>query len=271
MAWKSLASLMLTFFLALPVHAQQQQQQGQEQDDVYEQPQQVALPANTPNKVPGLSLPPSFSVPFDEGFVTVKAECSGPVDWVVLTTAKKVKYKAKDKEVDISIPPLECTVTVFAYGYVGSKLTRAARCDIQVVGPKDKPEPSPSPAPTPAPVPPPVPGPDPTPVPVQGNLIVTVVEDPLKRDLSYTTITKWFSTAAKLQAAGHRPFLKSIRDPAIKNWLDTAAAKDQKLAEAITHAGLPMMILQDARGKPLAVGACPRTEAELFSILQGGK
>lgn len=275
MAWKSFASMLLALCLTLPAMGQEGQQ---DEEDAVQQPQPVAAAptTSTPNKVTGLTLPPNFNVPYDEGFITVKAECKGSVEWIVLTTAKKVKYKTHNNEVDISVPPEQCVVTVFAYGYADGKLTRAARCDIKVTVPQPKPKPQPEPEPQPEPTPPPpapnpLPAPDPTPTPIQGNLIVTVIEDPLKRDLSYTTITRWFSTAAKLQAAGHRPFLKSIRDPAIKNWLDAAAARDKTFADALNRAGVPMMILQDIRGKPLAVGPCPRTEAELFSILQGGK
>jgi hypothetical protein len=270
MTWKSITSLVLCFALSLPLIGQD----NQGEDAGLTPTPNVTLAEPAANKVPGLSLPPNFPVAYDEGFITIKADCKGTVDWIVLTTAKKVKYKTYEKEIDISVPPTDCIVTVFCYGYVDGKLTRAARCDIKVVAPQPKPkpepEPQPQPQPTPTPEPTPVP-PNPSPIPPNaGNLIVTVVEDPLKRDPTYSTVTKWFSTASKLQAAGHRPFLKSIRDPVIKKWLDTAAAKDKNFADALNRAGLPMLIIQNINGKPLAVGPCPRTEEELFSILQGG-
>ena len=221
-----------------------------------EQPVAAVAAPVTANVVPGLKLPNNFSVPYDEGFVTIKAECTGPVEWIVLTTAEKVKYKVTGKELDVAIPPKSCVITIFCYGVVDGKPTRAARVDIDVQGPQ----------------PPPGPGPVPPPIPVTGKLIVTVVEDPLKRDPQYQLITHWVASSAKIRQAGHTTFLKSIRDKAIQTWLDTAAKQNEQFRQALQLAGTPVVIIQSAEnGRLLGAIPCPKTAEDLLRILaQGG-
>lgn len=229
-----------------------------------EQPAAIPLPPPiTANETQGVKLPDNFTVPYDEGFVTVKAESTGDVEWLILTTAEKIKYKkdVPNKAIDIAIPPKDSVISVFCWAAINGKPTKAARCDITVKGPNG-PAPNPNPGPTPTPTPIPVP---------KGSLILTVIEDPTARDPSYTLLTRWVDTEQKLIAAGHKPYLKSIKDPVIKNWLNNASDMNAKFKDAVAKAGIPMVIIQGSDGSIFAVLPCPKTEAELLTAISGGK
>lgn len=228
-------------------------------------PAQVTLPsaptaesvaAESPNQVPGLKLPAPFKVGTDEGFVTVKAECKGPVEWIVLTTAPRVKYKVAeaDKEVIVSVPTKACTITVFCYGVVDGKLTKPARCDITVGeggdggggDDKDKDKDKPKPA------------------PVKGPLNLTLIEDPAKRTADYTLLTNWLANKAELQKLGHRAFLLSHRDAQVTN----PANGFDKLVQRFN---LPLLVIQDSDGKLLGAGPAPKTLDDLKRMLTQGR
>lgn len=218
-----------------------------------------AATATSVNDVPGLKLPADFSVNYDESFVTLKAECDGPVDWIVLSTTEKIKYKipAGTNEIDIGIPPKACVITVFCYGLVSGKLTKAARCNITVTGATPTPTPSPSPTPNPSP----------TPAPATQALNITIIQDPTKRDPSYTLISQWVTTENKLKAAGHKARMISISDPWVTDPRNTLLAIMQK-----AQVTAPALMIQDAGGKLLGLIPCPKTEAELMKLLsQGGQ
>jgi hypothetical protein len=210
-------------------------------------------------------LPDPIKVPYDEGFVTIKAECEGPVEWLVLLTPAdpkskpKLKYKTgtDPKSLDVSVPPEACTISVFCVGVIESKPTRFARTDIIVEAGN-------------GPRPPPV-DPDEKPIPADVPFIVTVVYDPLNVSNDYTILTKWPDASKQLVAAGHKPYLKSIKDPNIKAWLDAAGKKKPEFAAAIKQAGIPLVIVQDKNGKAVAAIPCPKTVAELLTALRGGK
>lgn len=218
-------------------------------------PKKVETP-NGPNVVPGLSIPAGFDVQWDEGFISLDATSTGPVDWIVLTSADKIKYrKISDKSIDISVPPVECTITVFCYGVIDGKPTAAARCDINVKGPQGK-RPPPNTKPTPNPTP-----------SEDGPFIVTIVEDPTARDPAFTILTKYVDTSNALIQAGHKPFRLSINDPRTKAWLNAAAAKDKKFADALKSTGTPMVVIQDMAGRAVGVIPCPKTKEDLLAIL----
>lgn len=203
------------------------------------------------NKVPGLTLPANFAVPTDEGFVNIKAECAGAVEWLVLTTATKVKYKVsdQDKEVIIGVPNKPCVVSVFCFGVVDSKPTKVARCDITVTENN-------------APRPPPDPPITPPNVVTKGPYVITVIEDPLKRTPDMTLITNWLASVTELKKLGHKAYLVSSKDPAIIN---PANGFDKLLSRF----PLPILVIQDPTGKLLGAGPCPKTLDELLKMLQG--
>jgi hypothetical protein len=210
------------------------------------------LVTNSSNKVDGLSLPASFTVTADEGFVTVKADCKGPVEWIVLTTAQKVKYKVSesDKEVIVSVPTVQCIITIFCYGVVEGKPTKPARCDITVnVGNGDNPKP---------------PEPGPKPVPNVGKLNITIVEDPSKRTQDYTLITRWAITKEELEKLGHKSYLLPFNAP---------EATDPKYGfdKLIKQFPLPILVIQDEKGKLLGAGPAPKTLDELKRMIAQGK
>lgn len=84
---------------------------------------------------PVIKLPADFSVSPDEGFVTVKAECTGEVRWLVLAQ-QKIKYiTLPNNTIVISITPTATKnqpISVFAIGLVGNQMTDFARTIITV-------------------------------------------------------------------------------------------------------------------------------------------
>jgi hypothetical protein len=216
---------------------------------------QPSVVTDSPSQVPGLKLPASFSVRTDEGFVSIKAECKGPVQWLVLTTAQKVKYKEMtdpDKELIVSVPNVACVISVFCYGAPDGKLTKPVRCDINVVDSGTNPVPTPNPGPTP-------PAPN-----VTGPLNITVIEDPLKRSVDYTLLTQWLSAKAALQQLGHRPFLLSSKDPQVTN-------PTNGFDQLIRRYSLPILVIQDQEGKLLGAGPAPKTLDDLKRMLNQGR
>lgn len=217
-----------------------------------------------PNVVPGLKLPDPMKVPHDEGFVTVKAECEGPVEWLVLlapadpNSKPKLKYKpgTDPLTLDVSVPPEACVITVFCIGIIDGKFTRFARTDVVVeAGQGPQPPTAEEEKPKPATVP----------------FIITVVYDPQARTSDHTLISKWTESAKNLTAAGHTPYLKNAKDPRIKDWLDSAGKAKPAFGEAVKAAGVPLVVIQDQTGKALAAIPCPKTVDELLKILSGGR
>lgn len=102
------------------------------------------------NEVEGLKLPEDTTVKFDEGFVRIKANCNGEVKWLVLS-ALKVKYLILPLEntIIVSVPPQAGTISIYAVGLVGGKLTEFAKSNITITGgltPVPVPNPNPSPS-----------------------------------------------------------------------------------------------------------------------------
>lgn len=263
---RTLSTFLLVILLVGPVTAQEGSSPGL-----------ISPAATNPNvkadATPVVKLPASLRVSFDEGMVSVQAETEGEVEWLVLTAAKlkkPIKYKRNDadKAIDIAIPVLtpiqSYQITVYCWSAGGNKPTPASRCDIFVDAPDQN-----TPYPAPQPAPGPQPGPNPAPIP-QGNLILTVVYDPTNVDPSYTLISKWADTKDKLIAAGHKPYLQSIKSAAVQAWLNKATAQNAEFGAAVKQAGIPMIIAQDSKARVLGVVPCPKTEAELIKLLAGG-
>ncbi len=202
------------------------------------------------NEVPGLKLPASQTVEYDEGFTTLKAECAGPVKWLVLSTAPKVKFKISattPKEIDIGIPPYKCVITVFAVGYVSNKFTGFARTDLTINGP-------PQPAP-------PDPNPDPTPDPkpdVKTPLHLTIIDDPAARTPATAKVINSQDMRNALKAKKILIRVYSKNDPEIKT---------KKFETVLQKYGTPMVILQDNTGKGLIIGKLPATSDEVLKLV----
>jgi hypothetical protein len=202
------------------------------------------------NEVVGLKLPPSQVTNYDEGFVTVTADCKGIVRWLVLSTNAKVKFKvntATPNEIDVAIPPYESIITLFAIGLVDGKLTEYARTDITVKGGIQPPVP-PDPRP-----------PDPKPpVAVAFPLHLTIIEDPSKRTPEIVQVIEDKDLRTKLKGKNILTRVYSVRDPKLTEYGFDKLLKDKSL---------PYMVLQDNDGQLLLPQQLSRTSAELLKIL----
>lgn len=200
------------------------------------------------NEVPGLKLPAKTTVKFDEGFVTIKAECTGPVKWMILSTLGKVKFKVNDaapNEADVAIPPYKGEIMILAVGLVDTKLTNFATTYITVDGP-DKPDPNPKPNP-----------PDPVNVPLPLHL--SIVEDPQAR------------TAATRALLGNDAMWQQLKTFGVLVRVypkDSAAVTDKKFDAVVAKYGLPVLILQDNNGKGLWLGRLPATADALLNVVK---
>lgn len=205
------------------------------------------------NEVSGLKLPASQTVNFDEGFVSLHADTTGTVKWLVLSTSHKVKYKvnpATPNDIDVAIPPYAGAVTVFAIAAVNGQLTDYARTDITITGP-----PEPPPAPGPGPNPPPTPGPTPA---VSLPLHLSFIEDPTKRTDAIKSVIESTTLRGQLTAKGIKVRQYTINDPLIAQKNFTAALQKY---------GAPLMILQDNTGRALVISALPADQAALLKLI----
>jgi hypothetical protein len=191
------------------------------------------------NEVVGLKLPAPQTVNFDEGFISLTADCKGLVKWLVLSTSVKVKFKvnpASPNDIDIAIPPYESAITVFCIGIVDGKQTEFARTDITVKGP-------------PGPGPGPGPGPDPPPPDIKGPFWLSIIEDPLKRTDAIKLVIESDNLRAKLRDKQVTLRTFTTNDPALVSPL--------KFDAVLKKYGAPVMILQDDTGKALVISTLP--------------
>lgn len=229
-------------------------------------PPPISDPKN-PNILPGIKLPAPFEVSYDEQFVTIKAECTGEVEWLVLGSEGRIKNKinraTNETEVGVPVsgafatPPRDVVIRVYAIGVVDGKMTGHVWTEITVRSAAPAP---PQPTPTP-PQPQPTPPVDP-PI-ANSSYHVTVIEDPLRRSPEYVSLTRWLDTRAKLIAAGHKPHQMSTNDPL---YLDPKSG----FAEEVKRVGLPALIIQDKDANLVRAVACPKTAEEILKLL-GGK
>lgn len=219
-----------------------------------QQPNTPAAPAaaSTQNVVAGLTLPASQTVNYDEGFVSLTAECKGTVKWLVLSTTARVKFKVNAETpnyIDVAVPPQEGSIAVFCVGIVDGKLTDIARTDITVRGPPDPTPPVTPPAP---PVTPPV-----TP-PAAGPLHLSIIEDPQNRTQAIRGILDNTALVAQLRAKNIIVRTYAMNDPVLATKNFTAI---------VQRYGAPTLILQDNTGRALVLGSLPATPAALLQQL----
>lgn len=194
------------------------------------------------HEVDGLKLPAPQEVPIDEQFITLNADCTGTVKWLILTTDTKIKYKidsARPNEIQVGIPPRKTTITVFAVGIINGKLTDFARTEVTVKGPE--------------------PGPTPTPI---ANLVyplhVTFIEDPMQRTPEIRSVVESQDLRRRLADRKCITRVYSKDDPVL-------VARGQK--KLVDRHGIPLMIVQDDKGVLLHVSPLPASpEAVLNDI-----
>ena len=211
-------------------------------------PAQTPTPQTSPptisklNEVASLKLPPSQTVNYDEGFISLHADTTGTVNWLVLSTNKRVKYRvipSSPNDIDIAIPPFQSSISVFAVAVINGQLTQFARTDITINGP---PEPAPTP-PAPAVVLP---------------LHLSFIEDPTKRTDAIKGIIESTTLRAQLTAKNIQVRQYTTTDP-------TLAAKN--FTSPLQQYGAPLMILQDNTGRALVIGPLPATPAALLQLI----
>lgn len=217
-------------------------------------------PSAAPNEVVGLKLPAAQTVNFDEGFVSLTADCKGQVKWLVLSTSVKVKFKVNPStpnDIDVAVPPYESSITVFAVGVVDGKLTDYARTDITVKG-------SPGPGPNPTPIPP---GPTPPPIPpdIKAPFHLSIIEDPTKRTDAIRNVVDSTDLRTQLTA----------KQVTIRVYTPTSPdVKEKKFDVVLQKYGAPLMILQDDNGKALIMGPLSQDVTSLMKAIApyvGGK
>ncbi len=207
----------------------------------------VSEPAGaSSNKADGIELPADQTVRFDEGFVTLQANCKGSVKWLVIS-ATKIKYFTlpTSNTIVISIPPQGGQITVFAVGSVDGKLTDFARTSITVTGGS-------------TPVTPPNP-PGPNPPGPTANMHVTFVVD-----LNATTpaLGQLLNSQKVREAITTRNAYYRLYDA------NSGVLKEKGLDKVVASGGgPPMIIVQNAAGAVVSASKMPGTEAELLQYL----
>jgi len=239
MVIRKLLSCVLLLGLALPT---------------FSQSPTTVLPVSEPagassNKADGIELPPDQTVKFDEGFVTLQANCKGNVKWLVIS-ATKIKYFTlpTNNTIVISVPPQGGQITVFAVGLVDGKLTDFARTSIVVTGGS---------TPVTPPNPPNPPGPNP-PGPT-ANMHVTFVVD-----LNATTpaLGQLLNSQKVREAITTRNAYYRLYDA------NSGVLKEKGLDKVVASGGgPPMIIVQNAAGAVVSTTKMPGTEAELLQYL----
>ena len=127
MIHKLLLGVVVTILLAGPVTAQTQALivpplSGKQKESV----------TNAANKVDGFALPVDQTVSPEEGFVIIKAECNGPIRWIVLAGVKVKYLEIPGGSIAVAVPSKAETISIFAVGLVNGKLTDYAQTNIIV-------------------------------------------------------------------------------------------------------------------------------------------
>ena len=195
------------------------------------------------NKTVGLELPADQVVGNDEGFINIKAKCTGSVRWLVICQIK-VKYITNDADnsIIISIPPQGGTISIFAIGLVDGKQTEFVRTNIQIGA---------------------APGPNPNPGPQPGN-VAAPLHVTFLVDLNN-------STPEIAQLMNSQTLRKFITDKGayfrfydFKSPIVTQKKLDQVIASI---GGNSAMIVQGNDGKIIAAMPIPKSEQEITGII----
>lgn len=202
--------------------------------------------------VPGLELPPDQSIGFDEGFISIQAKSKGEVKWLI-TSGVKVKYFIipQANTVIVSVPPTGGVINVFAVALVDGKLTDFARTTITVGNP--------SPGPNPGPGPNPNPNPNPGPV-VNQKLHLTFLVDMSNVTPDMAKLLNSETMRKGINQRGHWFRLYDLKDPIVVQ---------KKLDQVVQRVGgSAVLVIQSDDGRVLNAVAVPRTEQEVFALIQ---
>jgi hypothetical protein len=213
--------------------------------------------ASAGSSVPGLELPSDQTVNYDEGFVTLQAKTKGEVKWLVVSGVK-VKYVTvtQTNSIIVSIPPTGGVIGVFAVAVVDGKITEFARTNITVVG-------NTPPGPGPGPIPPNPPGPNPpTPNPVDPlqKLHITFLVDMNNVQPEMAKLLNSETLIKGINQRGHWFRRYDIKAPVV------AQKKLDQVVQRI--GGNAILIIQSDDGRVLNALAIPKTEQEIFSLIQ---
>lgn len=198
--------------------------------------------AEAANATAGLTLPPDFTVPGDQGFVEVQADSPGEVRFAVLGS-QPVRYKLLPKSVIVATPASGGSVVIVAVAVVNGTLSEFARTVVTITPAG----PSPGPAP-PAP---------PAPEAVKGKLYVTIVTDSATQTPAQAAVV---NSAALRQLVQQRGALRVVErsDP----WL-----ANRKL-DAFVPDELPGLIVQSEDGAVRLSRSLPKTEKETLALIR---
>lgn len=224
-------------------------------------------PAPAPDKVPGLALPGPQKVRAGAGYLKVKAECAGAVQFDVESQWEdegaefKTEALADGLSVLVSVPCSAGVIRVTAVGLVEGKLTPFAKTTIEVEVPADRRRPKPAPKPEPAPEP----GPEPPPAPKPAGGVHVVMVLDRAGDPKAASLADAKSLRDAIRAAGARPHVYGLTD---------AVVSQQGYAAVVKKAGgAPALFFLDEKGLVFGPQKLPATEAEILAALravQGG-
>lgn len=204
------------------------------------------------NKADGIELPPDQNVKFDEGFVTLQANCKGTVKWLVISATKIKYFTLPSNGIIVSVPPQGGLITVFAVGLVDGKLTDFARTSITVTGGSTPV--GPVTPPVNPPVNPPINPPAPT-----ANMHVTFIVD---LNNATPAIGQIINSQKIREAITTRNAYYRLYDAS------SSTLKDKGLDKVVTSSGgPPIIIVQSASGNVVSSLKMPGTEAEVLQYL----
>lgn len=200
-------------------------------------------PLSAATKVDGLELPADQTINYDEGFVNLQAKCSGEVKWLVISSVKVKYVTVPQNSIIISIPTQPgITVSVFAVGLVGGKMTEFAKTNITVSG---NTPPGPGPAPNP-------------PVPATGPLHFTFLVDMNNTTPELAQIINSQNVRQAITKGGYFR-LYDLKSPIVQ----------QKKLDSVVQkvGGNAILVVQRNDGVVVTSQTIPKTEAEIIQLV----
>jgi hypothetical protein len=205
--------------------------------------------ASSTNKVDGLLLTEDQTVSADEGFVVVKATCSGPVSWLVLGGIKVKYIEVPGGSVIVATPANAGTISVFCVGVVNGKTTEFAQTTITVQGGSTPPGPGPAPGP----------GPGPAPGPASPYHVTMVVDTSVASPQSAAILNSQ-NVRNAITSKGNFLRVYDIKSPTLQ----------QKRLDGLVQqaGGPPVIIIQRNDGFVIGKWKMPATEQEVINLIQ---
>jgi hypothetical protein len=192
--------------------------------------------------VEGLQLPADQKVNWDEGFITIQAQCKGEVKWLPISEAKIKFIALPGNSIIVSVPPQGGTVTLFAVGVIDGKATEFARTNIVVNAPGPQPGPSPQPQPQPT-----------------NAYHVTFLTDLNKATPQVAAVLNSPTLAQSIRAKGAIPHIYDLRDPIVAQ--KNLSSVVQKVG------GNAVMVIQRPDGTVVRASVIPATEQDVLQAV----